>query len=427
MADKIKKERRKLLRKAAATLLVVELCEEEKERWWKRGKTRSWIKRRDQLGYFATIVQELRIEDCAGYKEMLRMDHEQVVEICSLIDKEITPLETLFGHKAISSMARLTLTLRFLATGETYRSLSYQFRISRSAISYIVKQVCSAINKCMAPLYLKTPQNASEWKIVANTFEEKWQFPHCIGAIDGKHLVMQPPPGAGSKYYNYKHTHSIVLLAVAGPNYECLYADIGTNGRVADGGVWGKCTLAYKCEKEHNFLPEPECLPFRDEKADFVFVADDAFALKNYMMKPFPQASLDDEKRIYNFRHSRARRISENLFGIIANRWRVFRKVILLPPATIQILAMATLALHNFLRQSLSKNIYCPPGLTDTVDVNGDVIPGLWRNSPPTESFLQLQTSSSGHNSTNRAKYVRELFKDYFCNEGALSWQWGQC
>ena len=355
------------------------------------------------------------------------MDHAQVVEIFTLIEKEITPQETLFGHKAISPMARLTLTLRFLATGETYRSLSYQFRISTSAISYIVKQVCSAINKFMVPLYLRTPKTANEWKIVANNFEERWQFPHCIGAIDGKHLVMQPPPGACSKYYNYKHTHSIVLLAVAGPNYECLYADIGTNGRVSDGGVWGKCTLAHKCENEQNFLPEPECLPFGEEKADFVFVADDAFALKNYLMKPFPQVGLDDEKRIYNYRHSRARRISENLFGIIANRWRVFRTVILLSPETIQILAMATLALHNFLRQSSSKNIYCPHGLADTVEKIGEVIPGQWRNSPPTESFLHLQASSSGHNSTNRAKHVRELFKDYFCNEGAVSWQRGQC
>ena len=86
-------------------------------------------------------------------------------------------------------MGRLTLTLRFLATGETYRSLSFQFRISN---------------------------------------------------------VMQQPPKAASKYYNYKHAHSIILLAVVGPNYEGLYADVGTNGRVSDGGIWSKCSLARK-------------------------------------------------------------------------------------------------------------------------------------------------------------------------------------
>ena len=88
---------------------------------------------------------------------------------------------------------------------------------------------------------------------------------------------------------------------------------------------------------------------------------------------------------------------------------------------------MAALALHNCLKQNLSKNIYCPPGLADTVDNTGEVISGKQRNCPPTESFPQLQPSSSGHNPTNIAKYVRELYKDKFCNEGALSWQWGKC
>ena len=48
-------------------------------------------------------------------------------------------------------------------------------------------------------------------------------------------VVIFPPSGGGSFYYNYKGTHSVVLMAVAGPNYECLYADVGTNGRVSDG------------------------------------------------------------------------------------------------------------------------------------------------------------------------------------------------
>ena len=72
---------------------------------------------------------------------------------------------------------------------------------------------------------------------IAKKFEEKWNFPNCLEAVDGKHIVMQCPPNAGSYYYNYKGTHSIVPMAVSGPDYECLYADVGTNGRVSDGGV----------------------------------------------------------------------------------------------------------------------------------------------------------------------------------------------
>ena len=236
---------------------------------------------------------------------------------------------------------------------------------------------------------------------------------------------MQPPPSAGSKFCNYKHTHSIVLMAVAGPDYECIYADIGTNGRVSDGGVWNKCSLSNKIDTGELSLPVPSHLPLSEKVFPCVLLEDDAFALKPHMMKPYPQTGITQDKRIYNYRHSRARRISENLFGIVANRWRVFRSVILLPPETIEHLVLAALTLHNSLRKSSSRNLYCPPGLADMVDNSGNFFYGRWRASPTTESMLPLQYPSSGHNASNTAKSIRENFKEYFCNEGAVSWQWG--
>ena len=56
----------------------------------------------------------------------------------------------------------------------------------------------------------------------------------------------------------------------------------------------------------------------------FVIVADDAFPLKQYIQKPYSQVGLTRQKRIYNYRLSRARRIVENAFGILANRFWVF-------------------------------------------------------------------------------------------------------
>ena len=197
-----------------------------------RGKTRQWIRRRDEKGYFNNIVKELAIEDAAEYKEMMQMSHADFQRILSYIEQNITRKQVLGGNKVISLKERLALKIRFLATGETYRSLSYQFRISTRAISYIIKEVCEAIIKNMRNIYLKVPSSPEEWLTVAEKFESRWQFPNCIGAMDGKHIVMQPPGNSGSYYYNYKHTNSIILMAVAGPNYECLYYDIGTKACV---------------------------------------------------------------------------------------------------------------------------------------------------------------------------------------------------
>ena len=58
--------------------------------------------------------------------------------------------------------------------------------------------------------------------------------------------------------------------------------------------------------------------------------------LTTYMMKPYPQKDLSPDKRIFNYRLSRARRISENAFGILANRWHVFRKPFALQPEKVK-------------------------------------------------------------------------------------------
>ncbi len=412
-------------RKCIAILVLQGLLEVDKN---PRGKTRSWIRKRESRGFYTNIVRELMVEDTAAYREMMRMSYNDFKVLLRVVEPHISPHQVQGGQKVIPALERLTSTIRFLATGGTYRSLCFQFRISVAAISYIVKEVCEAIVKHIGPLYLKVPSTTEEWLEIAAKFEERWNYPNCVGAIDGKHIVMQPPANAGLFFYNYKHTHSIVLMAVAGPDYECIYADVGTNGRVADGGVWNKCSLSKSIDDGAISLPSARCLPFGVTKIPYLIVADDAFALKPNVMKPHPQQSLTEDKRIYNYRHSRARRISENLFGIIANRWRVIRGIILLPPETIESVIMAILVLQNYLRKSISsKASYCPVGLLDTEDPTGGFVQGLWRQESMSESLLPLSVSPTGHNASNNAKLVRETLKDYFFAEGSVDWQWNFC
>ena len=418
---------RSTVKRCLAAIALLEMLEEEDDRVPKRGKTRQWIKRREEKGYFTNIVRELMIEDSAAYREMMRMNHEDFKKILKAIEPDITPRQVMGGHKVIAAAERLTLTMRFLATGETYRSLSFQFRISRAAIAYIVDEVCKAIVKNIGPVCLKVPSSHEEWLAIASKFEERWNYPNCLGAIDGKHIVIQPPPNSGSHYYNYKHTHSIVLMAVAGPDYECLYADVGTNGRVSDGGVWNKCGLSQAIEDGIISLPPPKCLPNGDTEVPHVFVGDDAFALKPHMMKPYSQNGLSADRRVYNYRHSRARRLSENLFGIMANRWRVFLTVLLLSPQSVENVVLTALILHNYLRSSSSRGVYCPAGTVDSESRDGELIYGLWRQDSAAQSLLPLTVPTTGHNATTDAKLVRETFKEYFCNEGAIAWQWQAC
>ena len=116
---------------------------------------------------------------------------------------------------------------------------------------------------------------------------------------------MQQPDDSGSHYRNYKETDSIVLMAMVGPEYEFLYVDVGANGRNSDGGIWDQCKLKKPLEDSTLNLPPPQSLPGRSMKIPFVATGDDAFPLKNYLMKPYPQKGLTTEKRIFNYRLSR--------------------------------------------------------------------------------------------------------------------------
>lgn len=68
----------------------------------------------------------------------------------------------------------------------------------------IIDEVSTAISATLKDEF-KTFKK-SDWLNVSNAFNAKWNFPNCIGAIDGKHVAIKRPKGAGSLFYNYKVT-----------------------------------------------------------------------------------------------------------------------------------------------------------------------------------------------------------------------------
>lgn len=257
---------------------------------------------------------------------------------------------------------------------------------------------------------------------IAENFETMWNFPHCVGAVDGKHVVMQAPKKLGSLYYNYKGSHSIVLMAVADAKYSFLYCNIGCNGRFADGGVFGNSSLSSSLEAGTLGLPSPTPLPGRTRETPYVLVADDAFALKTYMMKPFPHSNQSGLNRVYNYRLSRARRVVKNAFGIMANRFRILRTTIMLQPQHMRKMVSATCVLHNFLlRQSASYYL----DISDRQAPDHSAIDGSWREEGMPQNSLLPLPSPVGHNYTGSAKDVREELKTYFVSdEGEVDWQY---
>lgn len=234
------------------------------------------------------------------------------------------------------------------------------------------------------------------------------------------------PEHSGSLYFNYKGFHSIVAMAVADANYNFMYLDVGCQGRISDGGVFHYTSLYNKMTHGELHLPAPSALQGREMLVPHLFVADDAFPLSPNLMKPFPGVTkgLLTPERIYNYRHSRARRIIENVFGIWSSKFRVLLKPINLHPDKVEIIALTCAYLHNFLRRNAcSRNYYTPPGSFDAEDPDGNLVPGAWRSDAQSSQPLTGLQLIPRRTPTD-AKEIRIEFRDYFMSsEGSVPWQ----
>jgi len=268
------------------------------------------------------------------------------------------------------------------------------------------------------------PLDTNSWLKIAFDFEEKWNFPHCIGALDGKHILLQAPFNTGTEFFNYKGHFSIVLMALVDANYSFTYVNVGCQGRISDGGVLKNTDLWKGLINKSLNLPQPISLPGRAISIPYVIVADGAFALGENILKPYPGHQMKGSKeRIFNYRLSRARRVSENAFGIMSSIFRVLRKPMLLSPDRATSVTLACVYLHNFLRASkTSKNSYTPQGSLDVNNESGEIIPGSWRTHSESTSYLPL--SRIGRKSGRDPKAVRDEFATYFTSEhGSIPWQ----
>lgn len=175
-------------------------------------------------------------------------------------------------------------------------------------------------------------------------------------------------------------------------------------------------------------LPESEHLPGCSlPLLPHYLVGDEIFALKPWLMRPYPEKNIKEDQSIFNYRLSRARRVIENCFGTLVARWRIFRRAIQSKVETVQKTVQATITLHNYLRQT-DTTCYCPAGFVDSFDGSGNILPGEWRRITSADdgsgAFCSLP-ATRGTRYRNHAIEMREALKAYVnSEEGAVSWQW---
>ncbi|OXA47205.1 putative nuclease HARBI1 [Folsomia candida] len=332
------------------------------------------------------LVHELR-NDPDYHHKYFRMTKNRFDEILHLIEPDITCKKT-HSHP-IMPIEKLALTLRYMASGNSQVSLALSYRFSPSAVSGILREVTRAICKKL------------------------WNHPNACGAVDGKHIRVQAPALSGSTHFNYKNFFSVVLLAIADPNYKFTAVHIGASGSQSDGGIFGRSSLGMALETGTLGLPPPKQVG--GKVLPHVLLGDDAFPLRKFMMKPFPGKFLEKKKRIYNYRMSRGRIVVENAFGILAVRWRIFLTTIIADLEFIKKIIELGTILHNFCMTKMDHN-----GITGDTFEGEDIIPGSWRDE---NTQLQGISQQGSNRAADEAIGIRQSFCDYFNGEGSVPWQ----
>ncbi|XP_055711453.1 uncharacterized protein LOC129806706 [Phlebotomus papatasi] len=315
-------------------------------------------------------------------------------------------------REPLSAKLRLMVTLRFLATGDSYFTLATCYRIGISTVCKIIQEVCVLLNAHLAH-YAFPPLTESTWKTVSDEFAVNWNFPHTCGAIDGKHAKIRAPNNSGSLYWCYKGYFSIVLLGIADAHYRFLYVSIGSYGSSSDGGILKDSQLGRILEAGKINFPKSSPIIPGGENIPYFFVGDEAFGLREWCQVPYAGRFLGQDYQNFNMRLSRARRVIENAFGILSARWRIFHRTICAAPETVDSMIQATVTLHNLLCTS-NKHNYAPPKYTDR-EQNGRLIEGEWREEVRGSILQDIPANIhiGSHNYTRNASRIRDYLKDY--------------
>ncbi|CAF3550803.1 unnamed protein product [Rotaria socialis] len=278
---------------------------------WSRDKSLEW---------WTEIVPKM---DDKQFKENFRLERSTV----SLLIKHVGPLlkknETQL-RSAIPVEKRICCALYNLGSESELRTIGHLFGIGKSTAGEILHEFRATVVDSFFYRLVKFPVTNEEIKRTVDGFLNKFDYPMCLGALDGTHISIKPPQGLELDYYNYKKFHSIIMLATVDSNLLFTYVNVGAPGRCNDTYVYSKCQLYDVVQGD---IYSKYYMKVNNTSVQTHLIADSAFPLDRTLMKPYAiQPDMPKENATFNYRLSRCRSTVERAFGILKNRFRCLKK-----------------------------------------------------------------------------------------------------
>jgi hypothetical protein len=156
-------------------LLILLRWRLRREKYNKRFWVRAIYKERKTRGEYYTLVWEAMLFDSEFFFRMFRMSPSQYEELLGFVRPKILRVNA--RREAISPGERLSVTLRYLVSGDAFSTIAASYRLSDTTVGRIVKDTCSALwDVLYANDYLRVPKTAAEWVKKSQEFEKDGTF-----------------------------------------------------------------------------------------------------------------------------------------------------------------------------------------------------------------------------------------------------------
>lgn len=141
----------------AAVTAVQSILQERRRRKETRPRScwvKSWKSRREVKSSYWLLTSELKLEDRDAFRNFIRMNYSTFNSLVQIVEHDLQRQDTHL-RKAVTVREKLAATLRFLSTGESYKSLEYQTRLSISFLSNEIPKVCDVLYQKLKGTNLK--------------------------------------------------------------------------------------------------------------------------------------------------------------------------------------------------------------------------------------------------------------------------------
>ena len=285
-----------------------------------RRNHRIWVYPRPQL-WLEEMLNNRALNSL--WKRHFRVSRGTFDYICGMVSLDIQCQNTRF-RQAIPVQKRAAIALWRLGSGNSYRSTAITFGIGKPSAIKICHSFSEAMNRRKND-FISLPAHEDDVKETISKFEEKLNFPHVVGAIDGTHVEIKAPLINPADYFNRKQKYSIVTQAVA--DSRMLFTDVSTGwlGSIHDARVL-RLSRVFREIENGTILTQPVTV-INGTNVRPLLLGDPAYPLRPWRMTPFPTGgALTAAQQRFNCHLSKARVIIERTFGKLKSRWRCLLK-----------------------------------------------------------------------------------------------------